>query len=452
MKNNLRSLAFMAITGTLLAAGLSSCKKEDALQDGDVKAAAIVTVGTCNSDLLITASTTWSSANTYVLRGKVRVLPPATLTIQAGTTIQGECDGTLIIERGGKISAIGTAASPIVFTSNKPVGSRVPGDWGGVIILGRAQNNQGQNVPIEGVPVGGPGNSALGYHGPGGALNNADNSGSFRFVRIEYAGQNLPTQTNPTNEVNGLTLGSVGSGTVIDHVQVIHGNDDAFEWFGGTVNAKYLYSYNTRDDDFDTDFGFTGKIQFAAGVRGSLVDVSANSSNGFESDNDATGSTLTPLTNPAFVNVTLVGPCGADGANFGSGVLARRNSALDLYNANIYGWGKAGTAAINYTGASAPCAGFNVQNVTLQNYTPGATALPSVATCFALTLAANNAACPATPTTPVGDISGAVTPTSGLPAVTVPFTWTAANFRGAFNPAGDSNWTGAWLSFKALGQ
>lgn len=452
MKNNLRSLAFMAITGTLLAIGISSCKKEDAFQDGDVSAAAIVTVGTCNTNTLISVNTTWSSVNTYVLRGKVRVLPPATLTIQAGTVIQGECDGTLIIERGGKISANGTTNAPIVFTSNKPAGSRVPGDWGGVIILGRAQNNQGQNVPIEGVPVGAPGNTALGYHGPGGALNNADNSGTFRFVRIEYAGQNLPTSTNQFNEVNALTLGSVGSGTAIDHVQVIHGNDDAFEWFGGTVNAKYLYSYNTRDDDFDTDFGYTGKIQFAAGVRGSSVDVSANSSNGFESDNDGAGSSLAPLTNPAFVNVTLVGPCGADGANFGSGVLAKKNTALDMFNSIVYGWGKTGTAAINNNGANAPCTGFNVQNVTLQNYAPGATVLPSVPTCFALTLAAVNAACPATPTTAVGDVSGAVTPTSGLPAVTPPFTWTAANYRGAFNPGGDANWTGAWLNFKALGQ
>ncbi len=464
MKNNL----FVRITlgAALLATSLTSCKKEEILeQDGSVKAAAIVEVGTCNTDFLITTNTTWEASNIYILRGKVRVLAPATLTIEAGTVIQGECDGTLIVERDGRIVAEGTAANPIVFTSNQPAGQKKPGDWGGVVILGRANNNQAQNVAIEGVVVGLPSNNSLGYHGPGDALNNADDSGILRYVRIEYAGQAL----TENNEINALTLGSVGNGTTIDHIQVLYANDDAFEWFGGTVNATYLYAYGSVDDDFDTDFGYTGKVQFAASVRvNSQFDVvvpTGQNSNGFESDNDAIGSSLTPLTNPRFANVTLVGPTGEDPLNFGSGLLLRRNTALDLYNSIIFGWGKTGTGAIRYSGANPPCTGVSVKSTSIQNYSAGTDVIPSLPTCFTIASLLDSFVEPATGTAdftaisliPAGGTANGTFTGDATGGTTFPgFPLVSTAYRGAFGPddSDNANWNlnDAWLSFKLLGE
>lgn len=205
----------------------------------------------------ITANATWTSTKKYLIKGNIFVNNNATLTIEAGTVIYGDkvTKGALIIERGAKIIAAGTAASPIVFTSSAPAGFRNYGDWGGLIILGKAANNQGANVNIEGITAG--------TKGQYGGTADDDNSGTLSYVRVEFAGIALSTD----NEINGVTFGSVGSGTTVDHVQVSYSGDDAFEWFGGTVNANYLIAYKTWDDDFDTDFGFSGKVQFASAFR-----------------------------------------------------------------------------------------------------------------------------------------------------------------------------------------
>ena len=160
----------------------------------------------------------------------------------------------LIAERGGKLIAKGTATEPIVFTSEEVAGSRKPGDWGGIILCGKAKNNQTEQQ-IEGGP-----------RTKHGGADDADNSGALSYVRIEFAG--YPFQKD--KEINGLTLGSVGSGTEIDHVQVSYSNDDSFEWFGGTVNCKYLVAYKGWDDDFDTDNGFSGKVQYGLSLRRSV--------------------------------------------------------------------------------------------------------------------------------------------------------------------------------------
>ena len=184
----------------------------------------------------------------------------------------------MIITRGAKIEAVGTVDKPIVFTSNMAAGARDRGDWGGLILLGKAKNNKGNSVPIEGI-------SDATDKGKHGGTDDADNSGTLKYVRVEYAGIPL----SPDNEINGVTFGSVGSGTTVDYVQVYRSGDDAFEWFGGSVNAKHLLAVGTWDDDFDTDNGYSGKIQFAIAQRiHSIADVSG--SNGFESDNDSNGS------------------------------------------------------------------------------------------------------------------------------------------------------------------
>ncbi len=285
----------------------------------------------------ITANRSLRADSCYLLRGCVTVESGATLTIPAGTKIMGEkaTQGSLIIQRGAKINAAGTPTNPVVFTSNQPVNTRKPGDWGGIIIAGKATNNQpGGTFVVEGpcTPV------------TAGGTDDADNSGRMTYVQIHYAG--IPHPTLPDNEINSLTLAAVGSGTVIDHIQVTYANDDAYEWFGGAVNAKFLIAYNTRDDDFDTDFGFHGKVQFAFAYRRDSSQHDKSGSNGIESDNDASGSANTPKTRPVFSNVTLLGPLYANAApvnaEFRKGMHIRRNSAHSVYNSVITGWPQEG--------------------------------------------------------------------------------------------------------------
>ena len=194
----------------------------------------------------ITTNTTWTKNHIYLLTGYVFVNDGVTLTIEPGTVIRGDktSKATLIVSQGGKLVANGTVAEPIVFTSNQPVGSRAAGDWGGVILLGKAPINPiGGTATIEG----GVGLSAV-Y----GGTDANDNSGSLQYVRIEFPGVAYATD----NEINGLTLGGVGSGTTIDNIEVIYSGDDSYEWFGGTVNCKHLIAIAGVDDDFDTDFGY----------------------------------------------------------------------------------------------------------------------------------------------------------------------------------------------------
>ena len=281
----------------------------------------------------ITSNRTLTSDKTYLLSGFVRVKNGATLTIQPGTTIYGEnsTQGSLIVQPGGKLVAIGTVANPIVFTSefNKPGSSQQPtyGDWGGIILLGNA-------------PINVPGGTS-GIEGPGdtfGGNDPADSSGALKYVRIEYPG----IAFSPNNEINGLTFGGVGNRTLIDYVQVSYSGDDSYEWFGGTVNVKHLIAYRGLDDDFDTDFGFQGKLQFLVGLRDPQIADVVSGSNGFESDNDGAGSVNTPRTSPTWWNVTLVGPqvttTSVFSSSFKRGMHLRRSSQNKINNALILGW------------------------------------------------------------------------------------------------------------------
>ena len=285
----------------------------------------------------ITTNTTWSKTNTYLLNGFVYVKNGATLTIEAGTVIKGDnlSKATLIVTRGSKIIAEGTADQPIVFTSNQA--SPTYGDWGGIIILGNGTtNNSYQGTAgcgeIEGGVNNANGDGLYGGGCGGGTPTATDNSGVLKYVRIEYPG----IAFQPNNEINGLTMGAVGSGTTIDHVQVSYSGDDAFEWFGGSVNAKHLIAYRALDDDFDSDFGFNGNIQFAYSQRDpEVADVSG--SNGFEVDNNATGTGATPKTRPTFSNVTIVGPTGAVASDYKRANHLRRNSEPGVFNSVFVG-------------------------------------------------------------------------------------------------------------------
>lgn len=284
---------------------------------------------------------------TYHLKGWVYIADGATLTIEPGTIIKGDkkTQAALIVERGGKLIAQGTKEAPIVFTSGEAKGQRKPGDWGGLILCGKAPNNQDKTkgMQIEGGP--------RSVHG---GDNSADNSGVLSYVRVEFAG--YPFQKD--KEINGITFGSVGSGTQIDHLQVSYSNDDSYEWFGGTVNCKYLVAYKGWDDDFDTDNGFCGKVQYGLVVRDPRI-ADLSQSNGFESDNCGDGSAVEPYTTATFSNITFVGPMGRDnfvntneyinggsynpnnGASLGkfqSAMQIRRSSRLSCFNSVAIGF------------------------------------------------------------------------------------------------------------------
>lgn len=300
--------------------------------------------GTTENTILegrISENRTLKAQYTYKLRGIVYVTNGAILTIEPGTKIVGEKgrNGGLVITRSCKIIADGTADKPIVFTSEETNPHR--GDWAGLVILGNAPTNASFNgIAGIGEIEGGINNSdGLGLYGTPAtqAQNPADNSGVLRYVRVEYAGYAFL----PDKEINGITFGGVGNQTIVDYVQVSYANDDSFEWFGGTVNCKHLISFKALDDDFDTDNGYSGKVQFGISLRdSSIADISK--SEAFESDNDANGSSLLPQTAAVFSNMTVMGPK-ATLANTGNslfvwGAQIRRNSSISLFNSIIMGY------------------------------------------------------------------------------------------------------------------
>ena len=295
---------------------------------------------TPNVDVLtsITTDTHWTAGNTYYLKSQIYVKNNATLTIDAGVVIRADHTATgagLFVTKGAKIIAIGTATSPIVFTSDNAAGSRTKGDWGGVILLGKAAYNINNGINnIEGIAA-----STDTEFGGGSTPNDADSSGTLKYVRIEFGGYVY----GPNQEINGLTFGAVGSGTTIDYVQVSHANDDSFEWFGGAVNCKHLVAFRGLDDDFDTDNGFSGKVQFCLGVRDPNIadNPAVSTSEGFESDNNASGDSSTPFTSAIFSNCTMVGPTYratlTNGGTMPTGAYKRaarlrKNTKLKIYN------------------------------------------------------------------------------------------------------------------------
>ena len=314
------------LLGLILALSLFGCEKNlGGGEDGPIN---IPTSTTLSGN--INATTTLTSDKVWTLKGYVYVTDGAKLIIQPGTTIISDISekGALCIERGAQILAEGTSSKPIIFTSGKPVGERTPGDWGGIVILGRAKTNRTSEPTIEG-----------GIGRPYGGTNDLDNSGVLRYVRIEYAG----IAAMPNSEINALTLGGVGSGTILENIQTIYANDDAFEFFGGTVNGKNLYAYATADDDFDFDFGYTGTITNGVSKRDPQFVDSGDAGNGVECDNDGTGSLSQPYTHPKLFNMILVGPNVSTAlANHNLGLRFRRATQFTMKNSIVWGWMKGG--------------------------------------------------------------------------------------------------------------
>jgi hypothetical protein len=408
----------------------------------------------------ITGTVTLQNIKRYLMLGTISVKSGGDLVIPAGTQLFGDKNtkAAIVVERGGQIHANGTSDAPVIFTSSQPVGNKSAGDWGGIILLGRARINTTSGADtafIEGITP------AVYY----GGQNDADNSGVMRYCRIEYSGVAL----SPNNEINGLTMGGVGSGTTIEYIQVSWNGDDSFEWFGGTVNCKYLVSYIPVDDEIDNDFGYRGKIQFVLAVRKpSVADISGSTC--IESDNNAGPNYNIPRTQPHISNVTSIGPKQYDTSvvnpNFTRGGHLRRNSLISIANSVFMGW----PTGVYYDGQGVTC-GMELDssryksNVLAGCYTV-ANSTSAGCSFSALTYTTNNNTIIATTagaqlSNAYGNIStgsytpGNFYPVSGSPVLTgANFTYpgfsdqffTHTTYRGAFDQT--STWMDGWTNFR----
>jgi hypothetical protein len=370
MKRKPLIFAALASAAVISAAMVSSCKKEaNTVGDRALSATQVVPTNATLSGVLGTGhnvvdSIHLTSSVAWHLSGLVYVDSADVLLIDAGTKIYGDLStgssvpgGGLVVTRGAKILAQGTAAAPIIFTSAN-TSAPVSGDWSGVVVLGNAPTNHSGRVQVEGIPTNPPANATFG--GTTGTVS-SDNSGILTYVRIEYGGYELSTD----NEINGLTLAGVGSGTTINHVEVYKSKDDAFEFFGGTVSPSYLIAVDALDDMFDFDNGFSGTVTFALGVS-DTTRADKSQSNGIESDNNASGdSTASPFTLPVVKNMTIIGLSNSTRASitngqpsgtgsYGRAAHLRRSSRFNIQNSIFMGFNK----GVSLDGAlgNTPCA------------------------------------------------------------------------------------------------
>ena len=337
-----RRLLVLSAT-TLLLGSLAACEEDDGVGPVDVGPRQ----GTVTA---VTASRTLYADTTYVLSGYVKVSGGATLTIQPGTRIVGDTTvpgSSLWVLRGARIVAEGTAAAPIVFTSQRAAGERSPGDWGGIVIIGNAPINRTAS-PIF---TEGPSNAAENYAG---GTNFNDDSGSLRYVRVEFAGYDVSNGSG--QELNSVSMYAVGRGTRLDYVQSVAGLDDSFEWWGGAVDVGHLVSFEAGDDHFDWTEGYRGRGQYLIALQTSVLGprpgtgTVSSDPRGFEGDgcdSAVAGCTFAnaPYSSPVFANFTLIGPgAGVFSTTDGSGAVLRRGTGGSFVNGIVARWPGAGVS------------------------------------------------------------------------------------------------------------
>ena len=441
----------------------------------------------------ITASRTFYADTAYTLKGFIHVANGAVLTIQPGTKVYGDYNtlgSALMIMKGARIQAVGTAAAPIVFTSSRAAGQRQPGDWGGLLLVGNAPNNRSGVVNVEG--TGTDGNTVVGgknytvqYNGGNVPT---DNSGTLQYVRVEFAGF-APLQDQ---EFNAFTFAAIGSGTRASYLEALDGLDDSYEFFGGGFDIDHLVAFETADDMFDMSEGWSGRMQFLVGIN--TVQLTPRTGAGFYSvdlegiENDGcngTGCTLgfnsTPFTIPLVANFTLIG-CGQAscmGASGGHGLMLRRGTGGYYVNGVVARWSTDGISLrdqATYDRAGATPTPSATADLQLKNIffaetngklfqTPAANQFELDSTANNLKLSTSAAASvfttiPAVGTAPSDINAFDFTPAANSPIATgglTAFTGaiatkagtfvTATPYQGAVAPGGGNKWWAGWTTY-----
>jgi hypothetical protein len=273
----------------------------------------------------LTGANLWTNNNVYQMDQYVWVDSAATLTIEKGTTIVGNYPtlATLVVSAGGQGYFLGDKYLPIVLTSNRPIGQRQSGDWGGVSIQGHAHNNR--NNGAGGYPVVPQGEGNTGPAGRPDNLFDNESSGLYRYTRLEFAGYRF----NDVNELNGWAMYAVGRGTTLEYIESACGKDDQMESFGGCANVNHFVSWNSGDDGFDWTDGYSGVAQFVSVcVRG------PESGHGIEADNYENGYDYLPRSNPTLANFTIISSLGnADDPNDDdAAIMLRRGTLANMHN------------------------------------------------------------------------------------------------------------------------
>ncbi|MCT1525316.1 hypothetical protein ACS126_03720 [Sphingobacterium lactis] len=453
----------------VLVAGFSSCEKNPANGNFDQETSAGALAATCETAESIPVDAngiitipTLTNDRYWKLDGVAYVDEGQTLTIQPGTKIMTGATktyndptygtqnlaGVLVVARGGKLIADGGSPStPIVFTTPKALGCTSgcsnAGEFGGIVILGRATTNTASAVRIEGVPQ--PAGTDITYGGPSNRLD-SDNSGILRYVRIEFPGYRLDTD----NEINGLTLGGVGSGTTLSHIQVSYSADDAFEFFGGTVDADHLVAIGTDDDDYDFDLGYTGTIEYAIGLKDPSTTNSTSGgnsdSNGIESDNNGSGSTASPRTEPKLRHFTLLGYNNTS-TKLRNGNRWRRATDLDIQYSIVGGF----PTGVLFESAPTIASASKFTNNVVHAFS--STAIFSGATPGGNTTGANTVTNDYLQLGFGDDLSFLTCANSGsfnvedlIPSTSSPAYGSASTYKGALQP-GVAPWTNGWTNF-----
>lgn len=473
MSLKLRSLSRTGALGLALAA-LAACSDSPTGNecvpgvDCPVPAGSAVVTGN------IAANRTFFAETTYVLRGYVKVQSGATLTIRPGTRIVGDtatAGSSLWILRGAKLVAEGTAQAPIVFTSQRAAGSRRPGDWGGIVIVGNGViNRTGSTILTEGPP-----GQGIAENYAGGTDNN-DSSGSLKYVRIEFAGYDVSGGAG--QELNSLSMYAVGRGTRLEYVQSLAGLDDSFEWWGGAVDGRYLVSVQAGDDHFDWTEGYAGRNQFLVAFQNGQLEPRAGTGTlssdprGFEGDGcdptPGSGCVLTaaeastPYSQPVFANFTLVGSPAVT-ATEGNGMVLRRGTAGTFYNGVVARWKGTGLNVRDaFTNQQRVAGRLDIRSVVFAengaSYDAessstfgkqsiwGGFGMREAATAGPLFLSLSAGAPDFTPA------AGSLLATGGsaVPADRVAgyaYGWTNTNYVGAVDPASGTRWFQGWTSF-----
>ncbi|OKZ03698.1 MAG: hypothetical protein BHV65_02365 [Alistipes sp. 58_9_plus] len=405
MKNQIKFLTAAVIASMAFA---TACNNNTDNNPDDTTLKGEIPTGTTLTGN-ITANATLTSGNSYKLSGGLHVKAGNTLTIEPGVTVVAVDDDApdyILIEQGAKIDAQGTVSNPIVMTSEL----KKSGAWGGIHICGRAHTNAGEGVLSE---IG---------NAPYGGSDDSDNSGTLRYIRLEYTGFALDEE----HEANGISFYGVGNGTTVEYVQAYKGSDDGFEFFGGSVNVKHMVVTDCTDDSFDWTEGWNGRGQFLVAYQSGEEECDCL----MECDNNGNNFDATPVAHPILSNLTLVGD---NSANNTRGIRLRAGTQAEIYNSIITGKAKCITLETEQTEQALLSGTSKLQHIAMSSDLDSENGIYT-AEMFAAATGNSTDYVNALANDYVGTLSGGVTPDD-------PF-FTRVDYKGAVSASDD--WTSGW--------